>query len=762
MRQKSKSVEDIKKRVIARERFEATEAIELIKSLKKERVFWLAREVLEIAQTELSKLDPSNEKDKLSLKLAQQLALCTYKDPDLANDSKFDDTIKILTDNCDLKNTKSQETLGIAGAVYKYKWLTEANKSILELSLAYYMRGYKHGVEKDYGYTAINAAFVLDALAYIEERTAQKAETSTETAENRRKKADEIRNDIIKTLPDLPSKQGNEFLNNDWWFLVTIAEAYFGLECYDDAREYFKRAKKIKEELDWEYESTAKQLVSLARFKGIDISPDDKTKAWVVLEDFLGDKTAVKSVFIGKVGLALSGGGFRASLFHIGVLAKLAECDILRHVDVISCVSGGSIIGAHYYLKLRNLLQTMPDSKIDRDDYIKIVHEIEDEFLTGVQANILKKAVTYKLTNITKSLTECLGEMYEKQIFSKVKDGKNDKERWINDLVVTPLDATGVPQENFNPKDGNWLRKANVPILILNTTALNTGHNFQFTATWMGEPPAGIDSEVDANYRLRRLYYEDAPPKYQKFSLGRAVAASTCVPAVFEPIELKDLYKDKVVRLVDGGVNDNQGSASLLEQNCTVLIVSDASGQMSSEDTPAGNPISAGMRSNSILQARLRGAQFDELYARKHSSLLQGLLFLHLKKELEADPVDWIGCELPSEKKTKSPLTSYGINKECQEYLSNIRTDLDSFSDIEAHSLMTSGYLMTEKMMPDDFKDFTDRSVARTNWRFLEKGMAICNKDVDNNIKKELKEAADHNLIILKIMKKFNSLFSWI
>ena len=47
-----------------------------------------------------------------------------------------------------------------------------------------------------------------------------------------------------------------------------------------------------------------------------------------------------------KWGLALSGGGFRASFFHLGVLARLAEMDLLRRVEVISTVSGGSIIGA--------------------------------------------------------------------------------------------------------------------------------------------------------------------------------------------------------------------------------------------------------------------------------------------------------------------------------------------------------------------------------------------------------------------------------
>ena len=38
----------------------------------------------------------------------------------------------------------------------------------------------------------------------------------------------------------------------------------------------------------------------------------------------------------GKLGIALSGGGFRASLFHIGVLAALAEKDELRKIEIIS------------------------------------------------------------------------------------------------------------------------------------------------------------------------------------------------------------------------------------------------------------------------------------------------------------------------------------------------------------------------------------------------------------------------------------------
>lgn len=48
----------------------------------------------------------------------------------------------------------------------------------------------------------------------------------------------------------------------------------------------------------------------------------------------------------------------------------------------------------------------------------------------------------------------------------------------------------------------------------------------------MGEPPAGINSEIDANYHLRRLYYAEAPAAYRgkrRVRVGDAVGASACV-----------------------------------------------------------------------------------------------------------------------------------------------------------------------------------------------------------------------------------------
>src|SRR5262249_36117180 len=152
---------------------------------------------------------------------------------------------------------------------------------------------------------------------------------------------------------------------------------------------------------NWQLESTARQVASLVRMRlrleGIfpedlsieKLTPENltpqlqnKLQAWFVLYDLLGGGSAAAmaalSFFRGKVGLALSGGGFRASLYHIGVLAKLAELDVLRHVEVLSCVSGGSILGAYYYLEVSNLLRTVPDDKIAREHYIDLVRRIEE------------------------------------------------------------------------------------------------------------------------------------------------------------------------------------------------------------------------------------------------------------------------------------------------------------------------------------------------------------------------------------------------
>ena len=117
---------------------------------------------------------------------------------------------------------------------------------------------------------------------------------------------------------------------------------------------------------------------------------------------------------------------------------------------------------------------------------------------------------------------------------------------------------------------------------------------------------------------------------------------------------------------------------------------------MSSQDFPSTGLLGVPLRANSILQARVRTAQFEDLEGRRRGGLLKGLMFVHLKKDLESMPVDWIDSQDPSILPRPDQLTSYGVDKGVQRCLAAIRTDLDSFSEAEAYALMTSAYLMTE------------------------------------------------------------------
>ena len=714
------------------------EMLDLAKKLKGELRFSYARRLLARA----SNHEETLENRKLREVIFQQLALCTYKDEDLPADARLDRALSTLRQVADFENTTDQETLGLIGAIYKRKWEVDNQRQNLERSLFYYLRGYKQGAVNDQGYTGINAAFVLDRLASLEGQEAEKASGKSIAASERRKRAREIRQDIVDHVGPLVTDKDHKWVADKWWYYSTMAEAHFGLENYDEAVRWIKDGQAAAGQIfEWELETCARQLATQARLQSdTELNEADfrSTQAWAALENAFGTDAVPRTAFAGKVGLALSGGGFRAALYHLGVLARLAELDVLRNVEVLSCVSGGSIVGAYYYLKIRHLLQTKIDSDINREDYIRIVHEMIDEFLAGVQGNIRTRVAVNPLKNFRMfwsskySRTTRVAELYEQYLYKQVKDGNESTHRLLSDCKIHPCtkgsDPTPFNDKSFSPKYQNWRRHAKVPILVLNAATLNTGHTWQFTASWMGEAPAGIDAEIDGNDRLRRMYYEDAPKDHQKVRLGHAVGASAAVPGLFEPITLDYLYPNRIVRLVDGGVCDNQGVASLLEQDCKVVLVSDASGQMESQPASSKGVFGVLLRTNSIFQARIREAEYHDLKGRRRSGLLRGLMFVHLKGDLEVDPVDWIDCLDPYDASDdarpasrRGPLTRYGIAKEMQELLSGVRTDLDSFSEAEAYALMTSAYRMTEYQFKYErcVEGFAEPSEGES-WKFLE------------------------------------------
>jgi len=404
-----------------------------------------------------------------------------------------------------------------------------------------------------------------------------------------------------------------------------------------------------------------------------------------------------------RLGLALSGGGFRASLFHIGVLAQMARLGLLRHVEAISTVSGGSIIGALYYLHAKRLLEDKTDEAVTDEDFIEIIQQIERDFLRAVQWNIRMRTFVNPLKNLRMVLpnysrSDRIGELYDELIYRTVLDPSRQTLVELRELKIHPK---GEPK-GFRPLKDNARRKAKVPIILINATTLNTGHNWSFEATRMGETPRRgfVAQKIDKNLRLRRpSSYEAIVQQQQNIELGLAVAASACVPGLFHPLAISGLYPDGIrVQLVDGGVHDNQGVEALLETGCTRLVVSDASGQMEDELDPGTGLPSVVGRSNSILMDRVREEELFRVFDGKDAPVA----FVHLCKGLSAKAVPWLGPDGQPAEATKpervaaEPSEHFGVAQSVQRLLSKIRTDLDSFTDVEAYSLMFDAYAMTE------------------------------------------------------------------
>ena len=398
----------------------------------------------------------------------------------------------------------------------------------------------------------------------------------------------------------------------------------------------------------------------------------------------------------GKLGLALSGGGFRAALFHIGVLARLAECDLLRHVAVISTVSGGSIIGAFYYLKVKQLLEGSRADGLQPcpDAFRQLVRELEVEFLPAMQRNLRILAFADRLDNARMlasdySSSQRLAKLFDTCFFAPAEGAGRTL---LKDLPIRPRAGASAD--------------AVTPVLLLNATALNTGHQFQMTGSFVGEPEvSSVVGGTAAMPMLPRLAMDDTTlsPRQRKrlhqLSLGEAVAASCCVPGLFEPFSLEDLYQDDqgedvTVRLVDGGIFDNQGLVALFEEGCTHFICSDASESLQWQSQPTELIHQVAMRANDIMMDRIRHETMAELP----------------REQPDRYAVFTLG--------DSDGNTAFGEDtRHFLQALRDIRTDLDAFSDLEAWSLMYHGFTLSGLRLNATTPD-SARPDSQEAWRF--------------------------------------------
>ena len=295
----------------------------------------------------------------------------------------------------------------------------------------------------------------------------------------------------------------------------------------------------------------------------------------------------------------------------------------------------------------------------------------------------------------------------------------------MRNLLINPEGVSGT----FHPWDetvGNPTRVNKVPVLILNATSLNSGHNWIFTATSMGEVPPRNQNfrDIDKRDRYRRVRYDEITTRATKdFLLGKAVAASAGVPGLFPPMAVSNLYKDRRVQLVDGGVYDNQGIAGLLDHDCrcTDFIVSDASGQSDATDSPDTNALPVLINVSGIMGGRVREESVNSLEL-AHSS--DNIAYFHLTRGLFAKNIEFNQQENSDEAGAAMKVgivgseTDFDVTQDAQAKLADIRTDLDSFTDVEAGCLQADAYQMSEPRLVRMRKKFLSPTRSTGQWQF--------------------------------------------
>jgi len=218
-----------------------------------------------------------------------------------------------------------------------------------------------------------------------------------------------------------------------------------------------------------------------------------------------------------KLGLGLSGGGFRATLFHLGVLRRLAELDLLRELSIISSVSGGSILAAHYMLLLQRELEARAGRgaplHLERTEYVALVDRLEAQVRAGIARNPRARLFAnpwenLKLVSTWYPLGERMAGLYRRHFYRHAASPALGEALRLMDLRVAPVRE--IDLHNRSARVDAGVRHDRVPKLVLNATSLNGGSPFLFTAAEVGDPRLGFVrfDELERTLALKQLVEE--------------------------------------------------------------------------------------------------------------------------------------------------------------------------------------------------------------------------------------------------------------
>jgi len=276
------------------------------------------------------------------------------------------------------------------------------------------------------------------------------------------------------------------------------------------------------------------------------------------------------------LGLALSGGGFRATLFHLGVIQGLRALDQLRNVTDVSGVSGGSILAAHLVDNWNRYIGP-------GDQFAQAAEEIIELAQRDVRGRVLRSRSWRTMAIVPLFFNgSTIADRLEAEYATLLGNG-----------TFADVRAKAVT---------GW------PSLAILSTSLTTGQLVGFHLDGITFWPGNDLSDVRTT------------------SLARAVAASAAFPILSNPIPITRAELGFEERrgtdhlLTDGGVYDNLGAiwlAIAAREASRVpldrLIVSDA-GRPFDWKTARGL-FSRNMRANDLLMWRL--AKYDAKRVRR-------------------------------------------------------------------------------------------------------------------------------------------------
>lgn len=343
--------------------------------------------------------------------------------------------------------------------------------------------------------------------------------------------------------------------------------------------------------------------------------------------------------------LCLSGGGFRATLFHLGAIQRLNELGALSQIDTFVSVSGGSILNGLLAARWNDL-------------------RAEDGVFTNLVEAVVEPARRFCSRDLR---TQVL-------LWDRVNPLNWRKLAGDTGSVTDLLRAAYAEIPGFGKSLGDLRPAARFLFCACN---LETGANWEFE---LGPERARM-GDYRVGYR-----------RPGAVTLAHAVAASSAFPLTFPPLVLgfddperfeggqggipEDMARE--IPLTDGGVYDNLGLEPVWKTS-RLLLASDAGSPFALRDNPGNGLVDRLRRSHDIIASQSGGVRKRWLVGNFKKAVLIGT-YWGIATDFEDYP-----CRGPQ-----------GYPAPLRDMIRGIRTDLDAFTPGEIGCLENHGYSLAD------------------------------------------------------------------